>query len=330
MNKQIIIRVIAGKASNEEKEAILRWVDESDENRQYYNQLKNIWVIANLPNTEVAEVDLEKLRKLGYYKKKNSKRLAILVVAILLVPLLAINIYFLIRNQELTSGIKNQKNAHAVFSTNKGVKGKVVLPDGSIVWLNCDSYIKFPDKFDGGTRKVEFSGEGYFIVAKNSEIPMVITTNRGVEVEVKGTTFNLTSYGNDSALKATLYNGSITLTMVSPKTGKKKIVDLKPMEVATVYSSNIVKVQTMADTVVSSAWKNGDVIFDNELMSDVIKTLERRHGVVFFVKNDKVLEYRFTAHFNSESIVQIMEMLKFCSPITYSIKGNIVTLDSLN
>lgn len=330
MNKQTLIKFIAGKASKEESEVVLRWIGESEDNRQYYNQMKNIWVVTNLPSNEATEEDVRELRSLGYYKKKVGYRMIISIAAVLLVPLLAFNLFFLLNKPSTISELKDQRTAYAVFSTNKGVKGRVVLPDGSKVWLNCDSYIKFPEKFTGNTRKVEFSGEGYFEVQKNPENPMIITTGKGVEVKVKGTTFNLSSYSNDAVVKATLYEGAITLTSVSATTGKKEVVDVKPMETATVFASSAIKVQTKADTVASSAWRKGDIIFDNDPMPDVLKKLERWHGVEFVVKNKSVFDYRFTAHFKSESIVQIMEMLKFCSPVTYSIKDNVVTLDLRN
>lgn len=328
MNKQTLIKFIAGNASESESSEVLLWLDKSEANRTYFCELKNLWVMQNLPTSEASEEDLEDLRNRGYYSKPRRRfsRLGI-AAAILLVPMLALNIFFFVTRNRGVVLMPNQKMAMASFSTNKGVKGKIVLPDGSTVWLNSDSKISFPQKFSGDIREVHFTGEGYFKVSKDPKHPMIITTDKGVEVKVLGTEFNLSSYSNDATLKATLYEGKITLSTPNSTNGADEEVSIKPMETVTVSLNNAISVQPKADTASCSAWRRGNIIFDNEQMADVIKRLERWHGVEFVVKNKAILTYRFTAQFKSESIVQIMEIMAFCSPITYSIKDNVVTLD---
>lgn len=89
-----------------------------------------------------------------------------------------------------------------------GAKSKITFPDGSIVWLNAGSKVKYDSNFAKASRKVELTGEGYFEVSKNKELPFVVSTGK-LSVKVLGTKFNLKSYEEDSELKVTLKEGAV-------------------------------------------------------------------------------------------------------------------------
>ena len=330
MKKQTLVRFIAGETTDDEAAEVLRWINASDANRSYFCELKNTWVVASMPSGNATSAQMAELRSQGYYKKPRSiKRFIPAVAAAAIIPLLALNLYLMLF-QKKDVGQLIQHASKVTYSTNKGVKGMVTLPDGSRVWLNSDSRISFPERFSGKTREVLFSGEGFFDVKKNPDMPMVVSTQKGIKVRVTGTEFNLASYNNDEMLKATLYEGKIALITKDKTSGKEKTYDVKPLETATIYATNTVYLKPTADTVTCSAWRNGNIIFENEVMPEVLKKLERWHGVEFVIKDKRILSYSFTAKFKSESIVQIMEILSFCSPIAYSIKENVVTLDLPN
>lgn len=124
--------------------------------------------------------------------------------------------------------LENQQLAQLEYHTNKGVKGRVTLPDGSIVWLNSDSELKCPAQFSGDSREINFSGEGYFDVVKNPEKPMIVKLENGIQVIVKGTKFNLTSYKNDDNVSALLLSGNITV--LRTKHSKQEEIKVKPNE----------------------------------------------------------------------------------------------------
>lgn len=210
-----------------------------------------------------------------------------------------------------------------VLYTAKGVKGETVLPDGSKVILNSDSRIIYPARFSGSTREVEFSGEGYFEVQKDSLHPMVISCNKNFKVIVYGTTFNIKTYGNDNTAKTTLISGSIKI--VENVDGKELVRDIAPSQSYTIVENRqLATLETKVNTEKVCEWKDGILSFDSTPLSEVAKILERWHGIKIVVEDSGKLDIPITARFTTESIVQIMDLLKFSTDIKYSVGDNVV------
>lgn len=205
------------------------------------------------------------------------------------------------------------------YYTERGVKGRVILPDGSAVWMNSDSKINFPEHFAQGVRRVNFEGEGYFEVAKNPDRPMVITTTRGTEVRVLGTRLYISSYSNEDAESVTLISGEVNV-----KHGGDAEFSLRPMQTVCFRRQVQVPAVASSDTVSGLAWKRGELLFKEEPMAEVFKKLERWHGVDIVVRDSSVFAYNLTASFGAESISQIMEEIGFTSSITSRIVGDTV------
>jgi len=184
-----------------------------------------------------------------------------------------------------------------------------------------------PDRFQGATREVMIAGEALFDVVKDSLKPMVVNTNRDFKIEVLGTKFNVRTYENDYEAQTTLISGSINLIREIKKGERVIIAQLKPTESFVIRDKNAPVLIKQIDTTKQMAWKQGLLIFESTPMDEVIKKLERWHGTQFIIEDYDILKTRLTANFRSESIVQIMEMIKFCTPIEYTIKENIVTLN---
>ena len=230
-----------------------------------------------------------------------------------------------LQKRDLLSGMP-ANYLHTIY-TNRGVKGEVTLPDGSVVKLNSDSRIVFPDKFSGSTREVYVSGEAYFSVVTNPDTPMIVFTNMNLMVKVYGTEFNLRAYPEDHNARATLFKGRID--MLSRETGGKDkvLAVIKPNESFVLKESREPVYILKADTLQQGAWRYGKLIFDLTPMDAVIRELERWHGAEFVVKDPSIYKLKFSANFKQESLVQILEILKFCSDIDYRLDDeNKVTL----
>ena len=335
MTKKLLIKVIGGKASPEEERIVLDWVNQNERNLYYFVELKELWIVQHLP-VERAGLDyLSKLRSIveGEKRKEEGGKRELVVgkwvlYAAAIVLLLAIPVGLNLFTNHL--GGKSEQSPRIVLSeypaeykhtiyTNKGVKAYTQLPDGSQVWLNSDSKITFPDTFLGPTREVIFSGEAFFEVVKDSLRPMIITTNRNFEVKVLGTKFNVKTNDNDSEARVTLLSGTvevITSKKVAGKIQKSSIV-LSNQQSYIVSDDKPATFVSVSDTLKQTAWKNGKLFFDYTPLEEVIKQLERWHGVEFLVEDNAAYNIKFTAEFEQESIVQILEMLKFCSRIDY-------------
>lgn len=166
----------------------------------------------------------------------------------------------------------NQKNDHVAFNTlttPAGGQYQLILPDGTKVWLNASSSLRFPVTFEGNSRRVELTGEGYFEVAKNKAKPFIINANEQ-EIKVLGTHFNVMAYQDEASTNTTLLEGSVQVT----KGEERKI--LVPGDQARVNSKiQIVRV----DPEESIEWKNGNFNFSHEKIEGIMRKLSRWYNV---------------------------------------------------
>lgn len=163
------------------------------------------------------------------------------------------------------------------ISTPRGGTYQVVLPDGTKVWLNAASVLKFPASFSGtANRTVELTGEAYFEVFKNERQPFVVLAD-GQQVKVLGTHFNINAYKDESSIKTTLLEGSVQVNTVGSTDVQTKSVRLRPGQ-QSVLNTSLIKVNPVnTDEVV--AWKDGQFIFNEESLSDIMRQLERWYNI---------------------------------------------------
>lgn len=331
MNKQLLIKQIEGDATPEENRQVIEWIAESKDNESYYISLLNLQAEegaldgAGDKDYSAKELD-DRLASIEKGKRRiNWKALSGIAAAILLASL-ALNVgqYFSAPKKKQTAYVQPSAVPEHSIYTEKGTKGKTILPDGSTVWLNSDSRLTYPDKFASDVREVHFSGEAVFEVVKNPEWPMTITTDKGMQVKVLGTRFHIRSYDDEEDEQATLFEGHINITK---RIGSEEIhKDLVPMQTFSSYQGKSPELLSDADTLDKIAWKQGELVFQDTPMEEVEKMLERWHGMPIVTEDSGVLSYRLTARFKSESMVQILEMIKFTTPIDYRIQNDTIHL----
>jgi len=211
---------------------------------------------------------------------------------------------------------RTKELAFNVLSTPKGGQYQVILPDGSRVWLNAESSLRFPTTFIGDERKVELKGEAYFEVAKHKGTHFIVST-KGTEVEVLGTHFNVNAY-EEGNIATTLVEGAVKVN-----SGPNNVV-LRPGQVARSNGKQIEK--TKADVEAVTAWKNGYFVFENENIQSIMLKLSRWY--------DAEVEYEgnmsgknFNARISRRSnISEVLEMLELTGIIQFKIEGRKVTV----
>lgn len=173
---------------------------------------------------------------------------------------------------------KNQQAEKAVYNilnTPRGGQYNIRLPDGTMAWLNAASSIKFPTVFNGDKRIVEMSGEVYFEVAKNSRQPFIVQVNSDISVEVLGTQFNVNAYKDESAIKATLLEGSVNVNKKTAST-----VKLVPgQQAVSMNDKNALEVNNDFDMEEIMAWKNGYFKFNRTDIKTVMRQIARWYDV---------------------------------------------------
>ncbi|MRG48315.1 DUF4974 domain-containing protein [Chitinophaga sp. SYP-B3965] len=174
--------------------------------------------------------------------------------------------------------------AYNTLSTPKGRLFRIVLPDGSRVWLNAASSLRYPTVFAGSERLVEVSGEAYFEVTHNSEMPFRVKISNGSEVEVLGTHFNINSYKEEGDVNITLLEGAVRCT-----NGNENAI-LKPGQQVRIGSHmNVLNDANMEKVM---AWKNGIFNFNDATLEEVMRQLERWYDIeVVYEKGVPKLEF---------------------------------------
>jgi len=202
-----------------------------------------------------------------------------------------------------------------------GGEYQVELPDGTVVWLNADSYLEFPSKFSDKQRKVVAKGELYFDVAKNKDWPFVVESN-GMKLRVLGTEFNLRAYSDENEMVSTLVEGSV---LVSNSRGDQVI--LRPGRQVSVNTSSKVMQEKQANVEVVTAWKNGKFIFDNQRIEDIMYDLARWYDVKIFFANSKVKDKRFSVDVpRYAEIESILTLIEGTGEASFTTTKNVITV----
>lgn len=208
--------------------------------------------------------------------------------------------------------------AFNTIETPKGGQYQINLPDGTRVWLNAASSLKYPVRFDGKERKVSLQGEGYFEVAKDKLKPFKVSSG-GQELEVLGTHFNINSYADEPSSKTTLLEGAVRL---SPHGGQDLV--LSPGQQA-VLASGRMKVG-MVDPEEVMAWKNGNFVFNDEGLESIMRKISRWYDVELSYQR-KPSDLTFTGVVSrSKNISAVLNALDKTGKVHFKVEGKKVTV----
>lgn len=341
MTDEKLIQYIKGELDEAGREEVVSWIEADEDNFRHFSTLQLDDTFAGMDESELPfdEAAL-RLNAAGWPDKQSKRRtmpawwtIVMRVAALLLLPLTVAGVLLLSqRNREidrLTAELNSerivpiQQASALTYTVNPGVKGDITLPDGSRVRLNSASTLRCPDRFSDISRVVELSGEGFFEVESHPDWPLYVKTSKGMTVKVTGTTFNVSTYENDNALKLTLVEGKVSL--INDADGRQ--FDVRPNEeMVVVDGRRINPVAEPVDVQPAIVWKDGILLFQNARMDEVIKKLERWYGVSIHVQDAGILGMYFTASFESESLNQVLQLLQITSNIGARIKGKEVTL----
>ncbi|RFS26761.1 DUF4974 domain-containing protein [Chitinophaga silvatica] len=190
-----------------------------------------------------------------------------------------------LNNDELAYSLVGKSSSDVVYnviSTPNGRQFNVVLPDGTKVWLNAASALRFPTGFTGHERKVELTGEAYFEVAQNEKLPFKVIVNDKAVIEVLGTHFNVNGYENEQLLSTTLLEGRVRVHSMKELNGSRNNgVILQPGQQANINQnlSAAITVINNANVDRAVAWKNGLFNFEGATLGEMVKQLERWYDI---------------------------------------------------
>lgn len=325
----LIAKFLTSHLSEAETTELEEWKLASRENLQEYNDFISLWAQSGsleMPES-INQLEAQNVifRKAGIHSsRKRWINLAVQAAAILVLSFIFSGIYnSLIHNNRNQNFANNSSSLiYQEIKAAYGTQAKVELADGTKVFLNSGSKLRFPQTFaNQQQRKVVLDGEGYFEVTKNKEQPFIVEANQ-LNIKVLGTKFNVDAYGDNSSVSVALVEGSV---MLQGNGGGQNndLMQLSPNQVATLNQvDQTLSKSDVADLYKYTAWINGRIVFYGDPIQTVVKKLEKWYNVDIVISDKRLESYKFTGTFIDESLEQILNILSMSSQMTYAIQPN--------
>ncbi len=316
--EELFAGYFSGDLSAEDHSKVDEWRNKSPENEALFRESLKAWEAISLLQEMEQFNSFEALRKIdSRLSYSGSSKLRIIiqrVAAILLLPLLFYSGYITFKNLSAKKMPEEQMMMQTITSR-QGMVTNFSLSDGTNVWLNSNSELQFPVHFDGNTREVTMRGEAFFEVAKNEKQPFRLNAKQ-LNIDVLGTSFNVISYDDEKQSEVILVEGMINLS-TDKADEEKDYGNINPGQRA-IYKEDTQKV-CIENVEVDKfmAWRDGNLIFRDDPMEDVVRRLSRWFNVEIIFDDAEIKSYIYTATFRNENIEQVLKLLKLSAPIDY-------------
>jgi len=236
------------------------------------------------------------------------------IAAVFTIPLLAFAIWSLFFQETEKAPVEIAQNEITWQQIHSpiGMRSHVVLPDGTNLWLNAGSHLRYSIPFTRENREVELTGEAFLDVVKNVQSPFVVKTG-DVEVEVLGTQFNVNAYPETEQIYVALKAGKVKFRF-SGEEGTTKYCKLNPSDFLEFDKTD--KTVALENTNIEKyiAWHQNIMILDDTPMPELVRLLEKWYGVKVVVTNEEIKRYKFTTTFENEPLHRVLELLEISSP----------------
>lgn len=313
LNEDIIIRYLENRCSEEDFILINNWMKESDENAAKLFRMEEIYHLGKFP-ADTDELVAKAERRLGrrleqdnqqkkrVFKLRNTLRYAAAIAAVLMMA--AGFAYYL---------SQDEKEELVIASAAYGQVREMILPDGTKVWLNQSSQLKYPRTFEGRERYVYLEGEAYFEVARNHEKPFTVNSS-AMDVRVLGTSFNIKCRPGNSIAETTLVEGEVE---VKEKLDKGKIT-LSPGQKAVLNRVTGRMQVKQVDAKMEIVWHNDLIPFDKSSIFQIAAVLERFYGVKIILSPDVDSTKTYSGVLKKkDSIESVLNSLRNSIPFNY-------------
>ena len=318
-----------GLKALEELKELQEWRNSSPENENEYLKMRESWLSSIRPEEYhsdkeedsqrlLAHINEDKRKHRNRYVLRNPRRIAWQAAAA--IALLVATSYLSIK---IAATSENITFADVHIEASWGSKLKTILPDGTTVWLNANSTLTYSQGFGINDRNVHLVGEGYFEVAHNKDIPMIVQAG-DMQIHVLGTKFNVRNHTNDNEAIVSLLEGEISITN-NIEQSDAFVMEPNQRLYLNKTSGDVFLVEVVAEHTIE--WTRGYLFFNHELLSDIAKNLERSYDVTITVHPD-VANLRFYGQFvkKETSIRELLDILVSASRIEYSMTGREIVI----
>lgn len=297
MNNDLLYRYFMGTVTPEEGMAVKQWMEASEDNRKAFFRERRMFDAMLLVGNEAPVVKRRPvLRRLGRAVLKVASVAALLFFAVL-----------------LYDSYTEKRDTFAVVSVPAGQRTHITLPDGTGVWLNARSEIRYSTSYNDSHRDVALEGEAYFSVAKNKELPFVVHT-RNFDVKATGTVFNVQAYPETNDFEAALFEGSVD---INSNYAPDKVVSLTPGNKASWHKRHLV-VSAIGNED-NYQWRAGFISFRDERLDAILKQFEKSFGIRINIHNRSLFEHTYTGKFRqSDGVDYALRVLQRDISFRYS------------
>lgn len=295
---ELLMKYIKGETTPEEREKVVRWLDEDPEHIHQYHSLRKLYDISLWSPIEESQPEKKQTRTLKPVWIEFLK-----VAAVILITFLGTKAFF---------DWKDEPVKMQTVIVPAGQRAELLLTDGTKVWLNSRSKLKFPDRFQKDARHVELDGEGYFEVTHKEEAPFTVHTSR-YDVKVLGTEFNVKAYNSKNQFEASLLKGSVEVSNMN----KSQVVRLRPDEQVISDGSQLIRSVILDKNYFR--WKEGLLCLDDESIGGLIDKLELYYDVKIIVQQASLMKYHYSGKFRiSDGVEHVLKVLQLKHKFTYT------------
>jgi len=216
-----------------------------------------------------------------------------------------------------------QEIKYNTLSIPRGGEFFLQLSDGTKVWLNSETVLRYPVQFAGNERKVELTGEAFFEVARNEKVPFLVESGEQT-VKVLGTEFNISSYRDNLLISTTLVKGSVEVS-IKNKPETKQI--LSPNEQSTINRADAQITKQKVDPYEFIAWKDGRFVFDNQNLYEIMKTLSKWYNIDVVFAREDLKNFRFTGNLQRYSdFGEVLKKIQKTNEVEFLIENKQITI----
>lgn len=318
--EELIVRSFSEELKPEERIELNNWLNANEAHKHEYNDYHHIWKSSEqfkLTSKITVSEALSQTRKAAGISN-GIRRIFPILGRIAAIFVLAVTISA-VYNKLFRDKIKTEvtETIYQEVKAAFGTQSRIELPDGTIVFLNSGSSMRFPSSFNTNqTRKVELTGEGHFSVTKNEKQPFIVVTDK-FQVKVLGTTFSINAYPGNSLHSIALVEGKVNIIPAGQE--EKNIILQKNQVYSYDPTDNKFKLQNEENLNKYTQWINGKIVFYNDHINTVVEKLENWYNVDIEIADTKLEKYRFTGTFMDEPIEQVLGVLNLTSNMQFKI-----------
>lgn len=321
-DKNIINRVISETASKKEAAETVDWFSSTIEGQQYLSDMldKDAYLMENDPNLGKSFSPLRSdqlYANINRNIRHNQLRRNLFRAAAVFIPILLITVFgFYLHRQ---TGLFAAATWSEIYVP-KGDDARIFFQDGTEVFLNADTRIRYPNKFGLRKREVYLDGEAYFNVTSNRKKPFVVHAHHTKTV-VTGTSFNINAYNNNNRIGVVLDEGEIAFRLFG---NNNRMLPGQKIEYD--KTTGNITVQNLINPSNASLWKKNVLHFCDTPLAEVIKVLERRFNVRFIVQAQAALNYSYTLTTKQSVIENVLIELQKITPVKFVVEGDMITV----